>query len=351
MKASPKDSVPVHRQFPHVFTHIDYSLTAEGILEEEYTAEVLTHSKTLPYGEIWDGFFDRAIPWGWWLFPGVLGIAAACLLMAGHPAWGAACAAGAFAAAAGTLAFGWRCVYTAFDYEGHWVVTFEGRARGSFQRFLDAFQVRVQGQRFSLQKYLEGLPLGEVAVKGPWVRWACRFRYDRIAVERSGPWRRKRERYYSLTMLRAPVRLVWKPSWMGLAALAAAGLGCGLLAWRIPALRGAGWLWAGAGLLAGAALPFALGRVAVSAPAGDGSLESPAFPFYRREELRRILLWFSRLANLSDSLEELRSEDYWEYHRDKVGILKELGFLEEWPFRSALGKINSQERENVAPEP
>jgi hypothetical protein len=351
VKAPSEGNAPVHRQFPHLFTHIDYSLTPEGILEEEVTSQVLTHSKVLPYGEVWDGYFDRTIPWGWWFFPCIMGIAAACLLLSGLSVWGAACAVGAFAASAGILAFGWRCTYTAFDYEGHWVVTFEDRARDSFQRFLDAFQEKVQGQRFSLQKHLEGLPLGEVDVKGRWGRWSCRFRYDRITVERSGPWKKKRERYYSLAMLHAPVRLVWKPSWAGLGALVAVGIGCGLIAWRVPAFQGYIWLWCGAGMVAGSALPFALGRVAVSAPAGDGSLESPAFPFFRREELRRILLWFSRLANLSDSLEELHSEDYWEYHREKVTILRELGFLEEWPFRSALGKINSQARENLVPEP
>lgn len=342
--------VPVHRQAPHLFTHIDYTLNPEGLLEEEYTSEVLTHTKVLPYEDVWDGHFDRDIPLRAWIPAGVLGLAAALALLAGYPLWAAACAAAGVGAAASALALGWRCIYTAHDFEGHWVVTFEGRAGEPFQKFLGAYRDHVQARRFPLQKHLEGLPLGDMEVAGPTARWACRFRYDRIVVESSGPWRRRRDRYYSLSLLRAPVRLVWKPSWGSVAAIALAAGGWGLLAWKGPATLAAPWVMAGAGLLAGLGLSLALGRMAVSAPAGDGAVESPALAFFRRDELRRLLLWFSRLANLSDRIEELRSEDYWEYHREKVNILREQGFLEEWPYRSALGKINSQERENFAPE-
>ena len=85
----------------------------------------------------------------------------------------------------------------------------------------------------------------------------------------------------------------------------------------------------------------------MSAPAGEGSVESPAFPVWRMREMRRILLWFSRVVNLADRLDDVRSEDYWEYHREKVNVLQQQGFLEEWPYRSALGKINSNEREDL----
>lgn len=338
---------PRHRQSPHLFTRIDYSLKPEGLLEEEYTSDVLTHSKVLPYEDVWEGYFDRRIPWRWWVPPALLGAAAAAFGLFGYPLAAAALAPGALVVLALALTFGWRALFTAFDYEGHWVVTFEGPAGREFGLFLEAYQERIQARRYPLQKHLEGLPLGEVSVSGPLVRWSCSFRYDRIVVERRGRWKWLHRRYHSLSVLHAPVRLVWKPSWPALGLLASAAGAFALSAVRGWSFAGGTWLWPALGLAAGFVLPLAAGRVAVSAPAGEGSVESPAFPIWRLRELRKILLWFSRLANLADRLEELRSDDYWEYHREKVNILQQQGFLEDWPYRSTLGRINSNEREEM----
>ena len=339
---------PVHRQRPHFWTQINYSLTGKGLLEEEYTSKVLTHSKILPYEDAWDHYLDRTISAN-----GILLLAAAALACCGWiffsppPAWALFPAALLGAAAGVALAWGWKTELTAFDYDGHWIVTFKDISSDPFDAFLDAYLTHVEQCRYPLQRYLETLSLGEEKVARPLRSWTCRFRYDRVVIEERGPWKRFKRRYYSLGMVRSPVRLVWNIPWfligataLGLAAASVARFSPHLLPWanwKLALLFSA---------LSMAGVTASLG-VEVRIPIGDGSIDSPAFSWYRRSDCKRLLCWFSRLANLADRLEDLRSEDYWEYHRKKIAILKEQGFLDDWPYRSALGRINIQEREEM----
>jgi hypothetical protein len=58
-------------------------------------------------------------------------------------------------------------------------------------------------------------------------------------------------------------------------------------------------------------------------------------------------MWFSRLTHLADKLAVLDTEDYWDYHRRKLAILREEGFLGDWAYHSAVARLNSQEREDI----
>jgi hypothetical protein len=75
-------------------------------------------------------------------------------------------------------------------------------------------------------------------------------------------------------------------------------------------------------------------------------METPALPWWQKAPRQELLKLLARLIHLADSLGELDHENYWEYHRNKLAILKEQGFLEPWPYRSALARLNSQERED-----
>jgi hypothetical protein len=87
--------------------------------------------------------------------------------------------------------------------------------------------------------------------------------------------------------------------------------------------------------------------VAVHAQAGDQALLTPSMPWWQKAPRQELLKLFARLICLADRLSELDHEHYWEYHRNKLAVLRELDFLEPWPHRSALARLNSQEREDI----
>ena len=62
---------------------------------------------------------------------------------------------------------------------------------------------------------------------------------------------------------------------------------------------------------------------------------------------REALAWFAKLVQLADLLDVVRTDDYWDFHRSKLKILREAGFIEDWPYRSALARLNAQEREEL----
>ncbi|MEW6757151.1 MAG: hypothetical protein AB1347_02925, partial [Acidobacteriota bacterium] len=101
-----------------------------------------------------------------------------------------------------------------------------------------------------------------------------------------------------------------------------------------------------AGLVA-SLLAAALLRVSATVETGAEPVETPGIPWWDQRRRREALAWLARLVKLADRVEPLDAEDYWEYHRAKLGLLKEEGFLEEWPYRSALARLNTQEREEM----
>ncbi len=336
---------PRHLEVRHLGTRLSYTLAPEGVLEEEFTAGLRTHSRLISYGQVWDLYWTRKIPSWLWAVPGAL-LVSGVFSLHWMDVWvsvllflGAAIFAGAI------LRVGWRLVFTAFDYEGHWLLTLKGSARRDFEEFLESFLERVETNRYPLQRFLENLPLGEEIVRATFGTWTCNLRYDRVLIKQSGPWKYGKCVYYSLNALRPPVRMAMSLPWGGVTLWAVSGL-LFLATGRLAGPEAAGalkpWLWLGMGL---GLLWTVLGLgIAVRLPTGEGTVDSPAFYPFQRTALQNVLRRFSRIANLSEYIETIRYEDYWDFHRSKLTALHDHDFLDEWPYRSALSKINAHER-------
>jgi hypothetical protein len=157
--------------------------------------------------------------------------------------------------------------------------------------------------------------------------------------------------YYALMGLEPPLRLAWRVPWAALGAAVALGAFASAISWE--AAGGADtslWRWAGflwAALAADAAFCALSLAVSVQVQVGAQSIRSPAIPWWQKRQRQEILKWFSRLTRLADKVSVLDTEEYWEYHRGKLAILREEGFLGDWSYHSAVARLNSQEREDI----
>jgi hypothetical protein len=341
-----------HTERPAPGTLVAYSLTPKGLHREEFVSGVRTHSLMVEYGEVWDTYRSQELPKPllWRLLPATAAWFASLALRPN--ALLAAVTAALLAAAWVLLALHARVVTVrAFDYDGYEMAAFRGLPGSAFQAFLRAFDAHVASQRYPLQSVLESLDLGRFEVKSRRESWSCSFLYDRVVLKSRGWLGGERRVYYSLASIQAPLRLVWRLPWAAVALFAGSAFASLALASEafvaldgLPAGILAALLAAGAASLAWAV--FALGA-AVEVPSGSRFFRTPVLPWWRARERRELLSWFARLIRLADLLAELETEDYWEYHRVKLGILKDEGFLGEWPYRSALARLNSQEREEL----
>ncbi len=334
-------------------TRVCFTLMPEGAVEEEYTSGVQTHSEMVYYDEIWDTYHRQTFPLRTFLVLSAASVAfaAAALLVAVDYA---TMAVAGVAMTAAWLLLLWRASLLsvwAYGYEGEELFSLHGLPGREFSSFIAELQRRVEQKRYPLQSVFEALDLGHCEWAGRARRWRCSFVYDRLVLEWKGIAGQVRREYYSLMALEPPIRLVWRVPWVSLGGAAASGfLVLGLLvegvAGRDPTL------WHALLALAGASLAFVLFAVArlaiaVQLPVQGTPIRTPFMPWWQRAQLQSILQWFARLVHLADRLEALSTEDYWEFHRSKLGILKEEGFLEDWPYRSALARLNSQEREEL----
>jgi hypothetical protein len=342
-----------HEESPHPGTRAIYTFTRDGVAVEEFTSGVKTHEDVVYFDEIWDtyrtyGLSGRA---AWSLVLLTAGAAVAALLLpAAWLLWGFL--AGLLAAAwVVSLAAGRILTVRLFNYDGNELAALHGFPNASFRAFLKELDARLASGRYPLQSVFEGLDLGQCEWKVLGHAWRCRFVYDRIVVERRGRTGREERVFYSLMALEPPVRLAWRlwgPAvWCACAAFAATGI-LALLAYagREASL----WPWAAALAASGAGgilLALLTLSVGVTVGAGPQGILSDPLPWWEKERRLEILRWYSRLIRLADRLSEIDHEDYWEYHRNKLALMKEEGFLEAWPYRSALARLNSQEREEM----
>lgn len=342
-----------HEERPHPGTRVVYTLTREGLAIEEFTSGVKTHEDIVYYDEVWDTYRTHDFPGrALWLLTGLSLAWAAlpALLPAGWLAW---------SFSGGLLLAAWLFFLVRvrvlnvqlFNYDGNELASFRGLSGAPFRSFLEALDGRLASGRYPLQSVFEGLDLGCCEWKGLGRSWQCRFVYDRIVVERRKWFGWEHRVYYSLMALEPPVRLAWRLPravlWGTCFAFVAA------LALALEAAggkEGALWPWAGALAVVGSlgTLWMLVGlSVAVAAGAGGQRVRSVYVPWWQKKQRQEILRWFARLIRLADRLSELDHEDYWEYHRNKLALLNEEGFLEAWPYRSALARLNSQEREEL----
>lgn len=347
------DPKGVHEERPSPGSFARFTLDPRGLVREEFTSGVPTHRQTIPYGDIWDSFSVQEFP-----RVRVALLAALTLLWAGAFAYLRISPLLSLANAA-VLGAAWALVMLRarvitvrlFDYEGYELATLHGVPGPAFDAFLEGMRGLVAAHRYPLQTVLESLDLGRCEMRGTFTRWSGTFLYDRVVFERTGPLGRRQRVFHALTALEAPIHLAWRVPWaiFGAFVLAAtAGLAVASEAGRgtLPGL----WPWAAG--CAGAAVVLLLAfvgliGVAVEVSSGTHPIRTPHVPWWRRAMLREVLAWFARLVRLADLLEGVRTEDYWEFHRAKLKELREAGFIEDWPYRSALGRLNAQEREEL----
>ena len=347
----PSEEVLRHEERPRPGTTVQFSLTPDGLAKEEFTSGVLTHSHVVDYGEVWDTYrtqtFPAALFWRLLLMSGVWAGAA----FLAPASWGPLALAGAALGSAWVL-LAWRSrlvTVEVYDYDGYELAVFHGAPAPAFRAFLDAFQERIARSRYPMQSFLESMDLGHCLWQRWGIGWKCSFLYDRVVLETRGPLGHERRHYYSLSSLEPPIHLAWRVPWAALGLWAVAGLPAAVLARDAagsPDLRLVVLALAGVTVAAIVWAVLALG-VAIEVSVGGHPVRSPVLPWWQRGERRRILLWYARLLRLADLLADLREEDYWEYHRTKLSVLKDEGFLEDWPYRSALSRLNSQERQDT----
>jgi hypothetical protein len=349
----PSEAPVHHEERPHPGTRVLYTLTKEGLAVEELTSGVKTHDDVVYYDEVWDAYRTHELPRApLWLLTGLslAWVTTTALLPAVLAVWWFA---GGLLAAAWAL-FLMRLRFLTvrlFNFDGLELVAMRGVPDERFKAFVAALDERVAAARYPLQSVFEGLDLGQCEWRGFGRSWRCRFVYDRVVIERKGWFGWEHRVYYSLMVLEPPVRLAWR-----LPRIAFWGT-CGASVWAFALACSALWgrepnLWPWAWLLAAAAAAGALWTtaglgVAVQIRAGDKALLSPHLPWWQKHPRQEVLKWFARLIRLADRLADLEHEDYWEYHRGKLAVLRDEGFLEPWPYRSALARLNSQEREDL----
>jgi hypothetical protein len=350
------EQAPRHEEHAHPGSSVVYSLTPKGLLKEEFTSGVKTHTDLIYYDEIWDTFRARRLhrrgtvllAWTTVLsavVPCLPGVSWVMLL----PVWG-------------TLTAGWvllalalqTVVVTLYDFDGQDMATLHGPSNSAFIEFLGELDVRVRNARYPLQGTLEGLDLGSCSWKGFHRRWSCRYLYDRVVFESEGPFGFEVREFYGLTALNPPVRLAWKVPKIALAGFLFGVLFAGPLSYIASAGGGHALdlAFGGLAVLAAACAIWLLLflRVAVSVSTGTGTVESVALPWWQTSQRRSILTWFARIVRLADRTALIDYDDYWEFHRAKLEILRKESFLDTWPYRSALSRLNSQEREDLGGE-
>lgn len=342
---------PVHEERPWPGSLVRLILDPLGLIREEFTSGVPTHRLVIPYAEIWDTTTTQRFP----VAPFVVLLAltlgwTASLGFAEIPA--ALSALNGMALGVAWALFCWRArlrTVRVFDYDGYELAQIHAVPGPPFDGFLAGLETRVAAHRYPLQILFESLDLGRVEVPGRITSWTGAFLYDRVSLSQSGPGRLFSRAYHALSSLEAPIRLAWRIPW-SLLGLSAASAVAGLLSaseW-VPFGMGALRIWAwgsfGISLLSGA-LGVARVGVSVEIASVGHPVRTPPMPWWRREQRRRVLAWFARLVHLADRLEEISTEDYWDFHRAKLQILRDEGFIGDWPYRSALARLNSQERE------
>jgi hypothetical protein len=329
-----------------------FSLLEQGMLKEDFASGIKVHSDLVYYDEIWDHFAQAPLP----LRNGLLlGAATAGALLTplvlGAP-WPPFVPVWLVLAAAWFLFWAGlrRRTVRLYDFQGLELAELRGVKGAAMDRFLKELWAAVTRARFPLQATLETIDLGDCSVRAGGVAWRSLFLYDRVIFERRGPGGFGHREFFALTALRAPVGIRWRIPWIPVATGAACFLCAAPASWLARAAAGAGGVWllgfSTAGLLS-ALLAAALLRVSVTVETGAEPVETPGIPWWDQRRRRTALAWLARLVKLADRVEPLDAEDYWEYHRAKLGLLKEEGFLEEWPYRSALARLNTQEREET----
>ncbi len=329
-----------------------FSLLEEGVQKEDFASGIKVHSDLIYYDEIWDHFARAPFP----LRNGLLLGAATAVSLVTPLALGGPWLP--FAPVWFVLGAAWflfwvglrRRTVRLFDFQGLELAELRGVKGATMDRFLEELWKAVAKARFPLQGTLEALDLGECEIRSVGSLWRSVFLYDRVVFVKEGPAGFGRRDFYALTALRAPVGIRWRIPWI----LVSAGALCFLCAapagWLARAADGSGGVWllglSTAGLVA-SLLAAALLRVSATVETGAEPVETPGIPWWDQRRRREALAWLARLVKLADRVEPLDAEDYWEYHRAKLGLLKEEGFLEEWPYRSALARLNTQEREEM----
>jgi len=341
----------VHEEHPWPGSLVRLILDPLGFIREEFTSGVPTHRVVVPYVEIWDTTTAQGFPavlfvvllaltLGWTLSLGFLEVSLTLSALNGM-ALGAAWAI-----------FCWRArlrTVKVFDYDGYELAEVHGLPGTAFDGFIAGLETRVAAHRYPLQILFESLDLGRIEVAGRWSSWTGAFLYDRVALSQSGPGRRFSRSYYALSSLEAPIRLAWRIPWI-LFGISAATMASGLVltSEALHSMPSVPWFWIW-GALGTSLLSGSLGVARVSAAVEIASVghpvRTPQISWWRRAQRRQVLAWFARLVHLADRLEEISSEDYWDFHRAKLQILREEGFVGDWPYRSALARLNSQERE------
>ncbi len=347
MAAEFVEAVLRHAEVLHLGSRVVYSLSPKGLLREDFASGVNTHKDFIYYDEIWESCRLRN-------YPGrmITALAAGSLLAAAAPLvpnvkW--------FFLLPIWIVFGILWLLTAvsvrtvavalYNYEGKELATLHGDNGPRFKAFTEKLAESTREARYPFQRVLEELRLGRCTVKGKLKTWSSTLLYDRVIFEEKYRWGFHRKEFYGLDSLQAPVRLSWKVPRTALTLAVAASLGAApafSLA-SSPGAVSAAWAMAVIGALCWIGSLAWLG-VAVAVAAQDGIVESTTIPWWRVKSRRVVLKWFAAIVELADHVDTLRSEDYWEYHRAKLQMLREADFLDEWSYRSALARLKSRER-------
>lgn len=346
------DRIPRHEQAGPPGAWTVFSLTPDGLLKEDFATGLKVHTDLIYYDEIWD--HNAFSPFPLWRTLALAAVTAACAVL---PALGVGPAA-AFVLPWALLLLAWVFFWAGlrrkwvhlFDFQGQELAVLHGVRGGSLDRFLEELRERVARARYPLQATLEGLDLGRLVLRARGKTFQASFLYDRVLFEETGPLGYGRREFYALTALRAPITLAWKIPWPALLPGALAALLAVPAASAELEARGSlgPWAWGFLGasiLLLG--LSALLLSVSVTVDTGADPFRSPALSWWARRDRQRLLAFLSSVVRAADRVDLLDMEDYWEYHRAKLAVLKEEGFLEDWPYRSALVRLSSQEREEM----
>jgi len=340
-----------HEEQVHPGSWVAYSLSAKGLLQEEFTSGVKTHSELIFYDEIWDSCSVRDLP------KGRLGLLAVVTVLGGAAvfippiAWYTLLPAWLVCLAAWVMLFmALKVVPVAlYDYEGRELATLHGDSGANFSAFLEELEKRIRKARYPLQRVFEGLNLGGCNLKVGFKMWSSTLLYDRVVFETKSRWGFSSREFFALTSLRAPLRLAWRIPKIPLAAAVTASFSIAPAFSFAAASTGSGWI----ALLPWSLVGFSVTSwfvvlwetgAAVSVSTMKDSVATLLLPWWRVESRREVLRWFAAVVELADQVDAVRTEDYWEYHRIKLKLLKDAGFLDDWPYRSALARLNIHER-------
>lgn len=339
-----------HEEQVHPGSWVSYSLSPKGLLQEEFTSGVKTHSELIFYDEIWDSCSVRDLPKRRVVLLAVGTVLGVCAAFVPSVAWYTLLPVWLICLAAWILLFmALKVVPVAlYDYEGRELATLHGDSGAKFLRFLDELAARTRKARYPLQRVFEGLELGGCVLKVGFKKWRSTLLYDRVVFETKSRLGFSNREFFALTSLRAPLHLVWRiPKTMLAASVAAsfsiapafsfaASAGNGLISllpWSLAGFAAVSWF-----------VVLCETGAAVSVSTMKDSVTTLLLPWWRLESRREVLRWFAAVVELADKVDAVRTEDYWEYHRIKLKLLRDAGFLDDWPYRSALARLNIHER-------